>query len=119
MIRANHIVGNFQFACSAGTGGGGIEIGGAANAQVIGNLIENNNGGNGGGGGIALDAAGTPTTMKGTFEGNTSTTTGGGISGYNVRTPSWCKTCSIENSSPQGGAVVPALWETASFCAGR
>jgi hypothetical protein len=106
LIRGNRIVGNTQAGCSGGTGGGGIEIGGAASAQVIGNLIENNNAGDGiGGGGISLFAAGTPTIMNNTFKGNTNVTTGGAISMYNFSDAVVVQNLFIGNSSPQGGAV--------------
>ena len=105
MIRGNRIVGNIQSGCSGGTGGGGIEIGGAASAQVIGNLIENNNAGDGDGGGISLFAAGTPTIMNNTLKGNTNVSTGGAISMFNDSDAVVVQNLFIENSSPQGGAV--------------
>ncbi len=106
VIRGNQIVGNIQSGCSGGTGGGGIEIGGAASAQVVGNLIANNNAGDGiGGGGISLFAAGTPTIMNNIFMGNTNVTTGGAISMYNLSDAIVVQNLFIKNSSPQGGAV--------------
>ena len=106
VIRGNRIVGNFQSGCSGGTGGGGIEIGGAASAQVIGNFIANNNAGDGiGGGGISLFAAGTPTIMNNTFKSNTNVSTGGAISMYNQSDAIVVQNLFISNSSPQGGGV--------------
>ena len=106
IIRGNQIVGNIQSGCSGGTGGGGIEIGGAASAQVIGNLIANNNAGDGiGGGGISLFAAGTPTITNNIFMGNTNVTTGGAISMYNLSDAVVVQNLFIKNSSPQGGGV--------------
>ncbi len=106
VIRGNQIVGNIQSGCSGGTGGGGIEIGGAASAQVIGNMIANNNAGDGiGGGGISLFAAGTPTIMNNIFMGNTNVTTGGAISMYNLSDAVVVQNLFIKNSSPQGGGV--------------
>ena len=106
MILRNKIIGNKQSGCSGGTGGGGIEIGGAAAAQVIGNVIENNDAGNGiGGGGISLFAGGTPTIMNNIFKRNTNVTTGGAISMYNFSDAIVVQNLFIQNSSPQGGAV--------------
>ncbi len=106
IIRGNQIVGNIQSGCSGGTGGGGIEIGGAASAQVIGNLIANNNAGDGiGGGGISLFAAGTPTIANNIFMGNANVTTGGAISMYNLSDAVVVQNLFIKNSSPQGGGV--------------
>jgi hypothetical protein len=106
VIRGNQITGNIQSGCSGGTGGGGIEIGGAASAQVIGNMIANNNAGDGiGGGGISLFAAGTPTIANNIFVGNTNVTTGGAISMYNLSDAVVVQNLFINNSSPQGGAV--------------
>lgn len=106
VIRGNQIVGNIQSGCSGGTGGGGIEIGGAASAQVIGNLIANNNAGDGiGGGGISLFAAGTPTISNNIFMNNTNSTTGGAISMYNLSDAVVVQNLFIKNSSPQGGGV--------------
>jgi len=106
IIRGNRIVDNIQSGCSGGTGGGGIEIGGAASALVVGNLIANNNAGDGiGGGGISLFAAGTPTIMNNIFMGNTNVTTGGAISMYNLSDAVVVQNLFIKNSSPQGGGV--------------
>ena len=106
IIRGNQIVGNIHSGCRGGTGGGGIEIGGAASAQVIGNLIANNNAGDGiGGGGISLFAAGTPTISNNIFMNNTNSTTGGAISMYNLSDAVVVQNLFIKNSSPQGGGV--------------
>jgi predicted outer membrane repeat protein len=106
IIRGNQIVGNIQSGCSGGTGGGGIEIGGAASAKVVGNLIANNNAGDGiGGGGISLFAAGIPTIMNNIFMGNTNVTTGGAISMYNMSDAVVVQNLFVNNSSPQGGGV--------------
>jgi len=106
LIASNTIVGNKQSGCSGGIGGGGISIGGAASARVIGNLIQNNNAGDGiGGGGISLFAAGTPVIMNNIFRGNTNVSTGGAISMYNFSDAIVVQNLFIQNSSPQGGAI--------------
>ena len=106
VIRGNKIVNNSQTGCSGGTGGGGIEIGGAASARVIGNIIQNNNGGNGiGGGGISLFAAGAPLIMNNLFIKNTVQTTGGAISMYNDSDAIVVQNLFVNNSAPQGGAI--------------
>jgi hypothetical protein len=105
LIRGNRILNNVQSGCSGGTGGGGIEIGGAASAQIIGNLIQGNNAGSGiGGGGISLFAAGTPTIANNMIIGNTAST-GGAISMYNQSDALVVQNLIVGNSAPQGGGV--------------
>jgi hypothetical protein len=60
LIQGNTIQNNTESGCSGGDGGG-IFVGGAGSAQIIGNVIANNRRGSGFGGGIALEGAGTPT----------------------------------------------------------
>lgn len=78
LIQGNTISSNRQAGCSGGVGGGGISIGGASTAQVIGNKIENNTWSTAGGGGISLFAAGLPLIENNLIVGNSSTQ-GGGI----------------------------------------
>ena len=83
LIQGNTIQNNTDSGCSGGNGGG-IAIGGAASAQIIGNLIINNRRGSGNGGGISLFAAGTPTIKNNIIANNTATgispaAQGGGI----------------------------------------
>jgi hypothetical protein len=109
LIKGNTITGNSQAGCSGGTGGGGIEIGGAAGAQVIGNLITNNDAGSGiGGGGISLFAAGTPTIMNNIISNNSAQNSGfggGGISMVNDSDAAIVQNLIFGNSAPQGGGV--------------
>lgn len=109
LIKGNTISGNSQSGCSGGTGGGGIEIGGAARAQIIGNLITNNNSGSGiGGGGISLFAAGTPTIMNNIISNNSAQNSGfggGGISMVNDSDAVVVQNLIFGNSAPQGGGV--------------
>src|SRR5690242_1035719 len=58
LIQDNVITGNSELGCS-GSAGGGIQVGGAASAQIIHNVITNNS--SHWGAGISLNAAGTPT----------------------------------------------------------
>jgi hypothetical protein len=109
LIKGNTITGNSQFSCSGGIGGGGIKIGGAASAQVIGNLITNNDAGSGiGGGGISLFAAGTPTIMNNIISNNSAQNSGfggGGISMVNDSDAAIVQNLILGNSAPQGGGV--------------
>lgn len=105
IIRGNRILNNRQSGCSGGTGGGGIEIGGAASAQIIANLIQGNDAGSGaGGGGISLWAAGTPTIANNTIIGNTASA-GGAISMFNQSDALVVQNLIVNNSAPQGGGV--------------
>jgi parallel beta-helix repeat protein len=108
LIKGNTITGNSQFGCSGGTGGGGIKIGGAASAQVVGNLITNNDAGSGDGGGISLFAAGTPTIMNNIISNNSTQGGGfggGGISMFNYSDAVIVQNLIFANSAPQGGGV--------------
>jgi hypothetical protein len=105
VIRGNRILNNVQSGCSGGTGGGGIEIGGAASAQVLANLIQGNDAGSGaGGGGISLWAAGTPTIANNTIVGNTASA-GGAISMFNQSDALVVQNLIVNNSAPQGGGI--------------
>jgi len=78
LIQGNTITQNSQSGCVGGTGGGGILLGGAAQAQILNNTISQNSMGVDGGG-ISLFAAGTPTIRGNTITANTSGGNGGGI----------------------------------------
>jgi hypothetical protein len=78
-IRSNFITNNFQAGCSGGVGGGGIAVRGAGFAQIVGNIIQNNNW-NASGGGISFFAAGNATLTNNVVRGNLPTSgQGGGI----------------------------------------
>ena len=85
LTQGNTITNNTQLAgYSGGTGGAGINVGGAGSAQVIGNVIPNNTWNSGDGGGISLFAAGTPTIKNNIIRNNVATgvspaAQGGGI----------------------------------------
>jgi parallel beta-helix repeat protein len=78
-VQGNLITNNSQTpGYSGGVGGGGIEVGGAGAAQIIGNLIQNNRWTSANGGGMSLFAAGTPTLKNNIIEGNVAYTDGQG-----------------------------------------
>ena len=84
LVQGNVVSNNMQTGCTGGTGGAGINVGGAGSAQIIGNTIQNNTWGAGDGGGITLFAAGTPTLRNNIIRGNVATgvspaAQGGGI----------------------------------------
>lgn len=85
LIQGNTITNNTQLpGYSGGSGGAGINVGGAGSAQIIGNVIQNNTWNSGDGGGITLFAAGTPTIKNNIIKGNVATgvspaAQGGGI----------------------------------------
>jgi Right handed beta helix region/Cep192 domain 4 len=110
LIRNNVISHNTQSGCSGGVGGGGIELGGAGAAQVIGNQIMNNSWTSGDGGGIVMDAAGTPLIENNLIEGNTATgvspaAVGGGIAMYNDSDPVIVQNLIINNTADLGAGV--------------
>jgi nitrous oxidase accessory protein NosD len=76
LVQGNTISGNRKTNCSGGDGGG-LEVGGAGSAQIIGNTITANE--SDFGGGIAVFAAGTPTIEDNVIENNTANIEGGGI----------------------------------------
>ena len=110
LIQNNVISHNTQSGCSGGQGGGGIELGGAGAAQVIGNQIMNNSWTSGDGGGIAMDSAGTPLIENNLIEGNTATgvspaAVGGGIAMYNDSDPVIVQNLIINNTADRGAGV--------------
>jgi parallel beta-helix repeat protein len=107
IVRNNSITNNFRAGCTGGIGGGGIAIRGAASAQILNNLIENNQiPGTANGGGISLFAAGTPTISGNTIRGNIASENGGGISMVNQSDANIINNLIVGNSaSGQGGGV--------------
>ena len=105
VLRGNVIRNNSQAGCSGGTGGGGINVGGAGSVQLIGNTIENNSWGSGGGG-ISLFAAGTPTLMNNIIRGNSAPgSQGGGIAIANDADALILQNVFYSNNAAQGGAI--------------
>jgi Right handed beta helix region len=110
LIQNNVISHNTQSGCSGGVGGGGIALGGAGAAQVIGNQIMNNSWTSGDGGGIVMDAAGTPLIENNLIQGNTATgvspaALGGGIAMYNDSDPVIVQNLIINNTADRGAGV--------------
>lgn len=104
VVRGNTIRDNTQAFCSGGTGGGGIEIRGAASAQILGNLIAGNSTGSDGGA-ISLWAAGTPTIRGNVIQGNAANGQGGAISMFNHSDAEISGNLIVGNSARQGGAI--------------
>jgi parallel beta-helix repeat protein len=110
LVQGNIISNNSQSGCSGGTGGAGINVGGAGSAQIIGNTIENNTWGSGNGGGIALFAAGTPTLKNNIIRGNVATgvspaAQGGGISIVNDSDAIIVQNLIYNNTAGQGSGI--------------
>ena len=110
LIQGNRIRNNLQSGCSGGIGGGGISVGGAGSARIIGNIIENNIWGAGNGGGITLFAASTPTIENNIIRGNTATgispaSQGGGIWIVNDSNALIDQNLIYNNSTGQGGGI--------------
>jgi hypothetical protein len=87
LIKGNIIKNNSQSSGFSGGEGGGIEVGGAGSAQIIGNIIEHNswdNLGAGDGGGIALFNSVSTLIKNNIIEGNVAGTLGAAISMFNI-----------------------------------
>lgn len=110
LIQGNTIQNNTQSGCSGGSGGGGIELGGAGSGQILGNVIINNTWPSGNGGGISMNAAGTPTISNNTIYGNTATgvspaARGGGISTINSSDAIITQNLIYNNTAGQGANI--------------
>jgi parallel beta-helix repeat protein len=104
-ILNNLIRNNSQSGCSGGIGGGGIAVGGAGSALLLGNRIMNNSWGSSGGG-ITLFAAGTPTLENNIISGNSASgTQGGGIWIVNDSNALIVQNLFYANTASQGGAI--------------
>ncbi|HXM54372.1 MAG TPA: choice-of-anchor D domain-containing protein [Candidatus Dormibacteraeota bacterium] len=105
LIQGNLITNNgaSDQGCSGG-GGGGIFVGGAATAQVIGNTITGNHGF--WGGALVLFAAGSPTVADNVMSGNSSTSDGGAIWSVNQSDAVIVQNLIVNNrSGATGGGV--------------
>jgi parallel beta-helix repeat protein len=101
LVQGNLVSKNSQ---PSGTGGGGINVGGAGSAQIIGNTVQKNTGGFGGG--MTLYAAGTPTLRNNIIQGNTTGGQGGGIWIVNVSDALIVQNLIYNNTASQGGAGI-------------
>lgn len=91
---------------SGGSGGGGISLLAAGSAQIINNIIINNNilPNFGGAGGIDMNAAGTPLIRNNLISGN-SGKSGGGIGMVNASDPTIVQNVIIGNVGTSGGGI--------------
>jgi len=104
-VQNNLIKNNMQSGCSGGTGGGGINIGGAGSAVIVGNRIQNNTWGSNGGG-ISLFAAGTPILQNNIITQNSSSGgQGGGIWIVNDSNALIVQNLFAGNTGSQGAAI--------------
>ena len=104
-VQNNTIENNFQSGCSGGTGGGGVNIGGAGSVVLIGNRIQKNSWG-GNGGGITLFAAGTPILENNIITQNSSSGgQGGGIWIVNDSNALIVQNLFAGNTASQGGGI--------------
>jgi parallel beta-helix repeat protein len=102
-IEDNAVIGNFQSGCSGGIGGGGISLGGAAQAEILNNVIADNTTSSDGGG-ISMFAAGTPTIQGNVIRGNAGSQ-GGGISLVNFSDAEIVGNLIVANRASQGGGI--------------
>lgn len=105
VIQDNIITNNSQTQGYSGGAGGGIYVGGASAAQIIGNTISNNSEYQGEGGGIALFAAGTPLLKNNIISGNSAYSQGGGIWIVNNSDALIVSNVIAGNNSPSGGGI--------------
>jgi cysteine-rich repeat protein len=109
IIQNNVITQNQRTTCSGGLGGGGISIRGASTAEIIGNLITNNDAGDGGGGGISLFAVGITIIRGNLISGNVATTVGGAISMLNQSPVVITNNIITQNSAPRGAGIAASV----------
>ena len=102
-IEGNVITGNRQDFCSGGNGGG-VYIGGAAQAQLVGNEITDNHTGSAGGG-VALNAAGQPLLRDNLIAGNHAGSRGGGIWVVNRSDATVVQNVVTRNTADEGGGA--------------
>ena len=103
LIQGNTISRNSQQAGCSGGNGGGVYIGGASSAQLIGNTISANK--NDFGGGVALFASGTPTLLNNRIFGNTAPYYGGGLYAVNQSDASVVQNLVYSNTAQLGGGM--------------
>jgi hypothetical protein len=110
LVKDNVVTNNSQTpGYSGGIGGGGIEVGGAGAAQIIGNTIQNNSWVTANGGGMTLFAAGSANLQNNIISGNTAYSEGGGIWIVNGTDAVMVQNLFYGNSASQGSAVYFSL----------
>jgi len=107
-IERNLVRRNAQTTCSGGNGGAGIHIGGAAAAQILNNVIEDNSS-TSFAGGISLNDAGTPRIQGNIIRRNVGGPSGGGISLINRSDADIVQNLIVANRSGDGGGVYWAV----------
>lgn len=104
----NNLVSNNRPNCVGGTGGGGVNLGGAGTARVVGNVISGNISAFDGGG-ISLFAAGEPVisgnVITGNVTGDSVPGSGGGISLANASNAVIVNNIIAANASRYGGGI--------------
>lgn len=103
-MRGNWIHGNHQNGCFGGTVGGGVSIGGSGGAEVLDNVIANNQT-DLSGGGIGMTGADTAVVRRNIVRGNTAGNWGGGISLFNGGDVNVADNIVYRNTAPEGGGV--------------
>jgi hypothetical protein len=104
LVKNNRIYGNHQNGCGGGTLGGGIYIGGTGGAEVVGNVIENNQT-DMAGGGIGMNATGTVQVKRNIVRANSAGNWGGGVAFINDSRPNFADNVVYGNTAPQGGGL--------------
>lgn len=104
LLKDNRIYGNHQDGCSGATVGGGVFIGGAGRAEVVGNAIEDNET-DYEGGGIGMDSAGEPHVARNVIRRNTARYGGGGAAVIDESEPVFSDNVVYGNSAPRGGGI--------------
>ncbi len=105
VISKNKITKNHQQGCSGGSGGGGIEVGGAGTVQILDNTISGNSHGSFGGG-ITLFSAGTPVISANYIQGNSAGNQGAGIWIVNQSDATIVNNIITGNSTPGSGGGI-------------
>jgi parallel beta-helix repeat protein len=107
LIQGNTIRNNAEHAGCSGQAGGGIYIGGAGQAVVVGNTITGNT--SDFGGGIALNSAGTPTVQDNIIQNNFATYEGGGLWAINQSDVALVQNLITGNSARTGSGIYDSV----------
>jgi hypothetical protein len=108
LVQGNLVENNSQTTgYTGGTGGGGIVVNGAGSAQIIANIVQNNNWASSNGGGIAIFAAGTPLLKNNIIDGNAADSEGqgGGIMIESESNAVIVQNLIYNNSAGQGSGI--------------
>jgi Right handed beta helix region/Fibronectin type III domain len=106
LIEDNLITNNTQFqGCSGGSGGGGVDVVGEGQTQLIDNMIVGNSWPSAHGGGIALNGAGTPIIKGNVIRANSANHGGGGIDIANYSDALIVQNTIVGNRADKGGGI--------------